>query len=145
MAEQKLPFPLLVLVILYGLGGLLAVFGGAALIFMGQVPIGAYALVSGLVALYIGYGLYKFSKTAWVVAVAFELVGILSDLFQFAVGAATVGQTVVSVAISAVILAILLRYSYLYGVSFGKPMSAPAPAAASIIDTSSMKFFRKLD
>jgi len=142
MAEKKLPFPLLILVALYGIFGLLLTLGGAILLFRGHLLLGVYGLVMGLVAFYVGYGLYRFDKTAWFIAVAFELISVFSELIQLALGMATLGRVIVSLAINAVVLAILLKYSNLYGVSFGK--LTPTPAPATVVDTKSMKFFRKL-
>lgn len=143
---RKIPFPLLLLVALFGLGGILLTLGGLLTIFKNTL-VGLYLIVSGLIALYVSYGLYNNNKIAWIIAVVLESVNIVADIVRLALHNIPVTLAVFGIIINGLILAILFYYASHYNISFRKSASvpaSPAPAAASIVDVNTMRYFKRL-
>ena len=70
---------------------------------------GIIVLISSLIGLFLAYGLFKLQSWAWIVTLVFQILGILSNLFNLVSGQGPPGWVVLQLVISSVIVYYLFR------------------------------------
>jgi len=109
------PMGVTILAVLAAIGGVLAIFGGLALMAVSGVSdlvvpglsgllgiLGIVTLVVGVGDLVFAYGAWGLKPWAWMLGIALEVVGIVVDILEFR--GSTVGTTVISILIAAGII-----------------------------------------
>jgi hypothetical protein len=118
---QQRPTGITILAVLSAIGGVLSVFGGFSLAFLGSVVgaatgeggigamgfvFGGLVLILGFIGIALAYGFWTLRPWAWPLGVVLELVNIGVAIAQVILGYASI----FSVAISVVVAGIILYY-----------------------------------